>query len=223
MATAHEQQLILETIESAEKSLALAKKLLGGSPMAAHLGTFDGEYMILASGKRYQVPPNYASKSLLVAGDTLRLMEEGAVNKFKQIEKVPRITTQGILTKKDGKWAVVCEQGSFWVLSAAVKHWEGEIGDEVEVQLPEKYKELKAQWAALEKVRKPLAPIEKNEIRPSKTVKKATPTKPKLTLKPKTKLAKPPITPKIPPETSSKPKIESKGEIDLEELAEELR
>lgn len=223
MATAHEQQLILEAIESAEKSLALAKKLLGGSPMAAHLGTFEGEYMILASGKRYQIPPNYASKSLLVVGDTLRLMEEGAVNKFKQIEKVPRITTQGILTKKDGKWAVVCEQGSFWVLSAAVKHWEGEIGDEVVVQLPEKHKELKAQWAALEKVQKPLAPTEKDKVKPIKTVKKTTPTKLKPILKPKTKLAKPETTRPVEPKPKAESKVESKGEIDLEKLAEELR
>ena len=36
-------------------------------------GVFDGEHMIGEDGRKYLVPPNYASKSKLVEGDLLRL------------------------------------------------------------------------------------------------------------------------------------------------------
>jgi len=36
-------------------------------------GVFDGEMMVAADGQTYSVPPNYASKSKLVEGDTLKL------------------------------------------------------------------------------------------------------------------------------------------------------
>lgn len=154
--TLTQTELILNAIESAEKSLVLVKKLLGveaGRVPQGVTGVFNGEFMITDEGKRYQVPPNYASKSMIVVGDTIKYIpgdDTGVPPQFKQIAKVERIKSRGVLSKKDGRWAIVCEQGSFWVLPAAVKFFAGEIGQEVQVVLPQDFKKLNAQWAALE-------------------------------------------------------------------------
>lgn len=149
-----QNDLILEAITSAERSLVLAKKLLGGVQTEGPglLGKFDGEFMVTEAGKRFQVSPNYASKSMLVVGDVLRMVGRGEQALFKQVEKIARLEANGVLTKKDGVWAVVTEQGSFSVLPAAVKFHQGEIGDEVEVLMPKEYKRLKARWVALVQV-----------------------------------------------------------------------
>lgn len=169
--TPTQTELILNSIESAEKSLALVKKLLGveaGRVPQGVTGVFNGEFMVTDEGKRYQVPPNYASKSMLVVGDTLKYIpgdDTGALPQFKQITKVERIKSQGVLSKKDGRWAVVCEQGSFWVLPSAVKFFAGEIGQEVQMVLPQDFKKLNAQWAAIE------SPVLENKGQESKKTK----------------------------------------------------
>lgn len=37
-------------------------------------GEFDGQHMAGEDGKRYPIPPNYASKSKLLTGDRLKLI-----------------------------------------------------------------------------------------------------------------------------------------------------
>lgn len=145
---------IIQAIELAEKNLVLAKNLLGDSGMinSGIVGEFDGESVVTKEGRRYQVPPNYASKSQLVVGDTLRIIGSGERTVFKQIKKIERIKTSGILTKKDGQWTVVIEQGSFLVLPASVNYLKGKFGDEVEVIIPKDYKRIKSKWAVLERV-----------------------------------------------------------------------
>src|SRR3989304_4789743 len=110
--------LISQALGAAESSIRLAKQLL--SEMEGSSGTqttkdkleelpgitgiFDGESMVAQDGQTFPVPANYASKSMLVVGDTLKLVEEGKEKRFKQIEHVRRHKTSGMLTKKDGKW-----------------------------------------------------------------------------------------------------------------------
>src|SRR3990167_2526822 len=100
------------------------------------IGVFDGELMMTDKNETFPVPANYASKSLLVVGDTLKIIDEGGEKKFKQIEHVKRHKTTGILAKKDGKWRVVTPEGSYKVLTEAVQHFNGDVGDEVLLQLP---------------------------------------------------------------------------------------
>src|SRR4030065_1809533 len=140
--------LIRQALSAAESSLKLARHLLSevereglwNKPKAKELpgilGVFDGQNMVTEKGETYPVPENYASKSILVVGDTLKLVEQGGEKRFKQVEHVKRHKTDGILTKKDGKWAAVTPEGSYKVLNASVDHFGGQIGDEVLLRLP---------------------------------------------------------------------------------------
>jgi hypothetical protein len=151
--TAKNIELIKQALGAAESSIKLAKQLLSeieggsaveGKPKQSGIdlpgisGIFDGEQMVSEDGVAYPVPANYASKSMLVVGDTLKLVEEGKNKdkRFKQIEHVKRHKSTGILTKKDGKWKVVTAEGSYKVLPAAVEHFGAEIGTEVTLHLP---------------------------------------------------------------------------------------
>lgn len=121
-------------------------------------GIFDGQFLVTEDGKKYQVPPNYASKSRLVVGDQLELVnratdKEGSQNLVKPITKVDRTELEGILTKKDHQWAVVTDAGEFWVLSASVEYYDGEIGDQVKIILPADYQDREdLEWAAVDAI-----------------------------------------------------------------------
>lgn len=162
-------ELIKQALGAAESSIKLAKQLISevesgtnsgkitnkpnGAELPGVTGVFDGESMISESGETYPVPANYASKSMLVVGDTLKLVEEGKnkEKRFKQIEHVKRHKSNGILTKKDGKWKVVTPEGSYKVLGAAVEHFGADIGTEVTLHLPAN--NLTVAYGAIESVK----------------------------------------------------------------------
>ncbi len=153
-------ELIRQALSASESSIRLAKQLLndleqGGERGAVEkkvlpgvTGAFDGESMVAETGEKYPVPANYASKSLLVVGDVLKLVEEGKEKRFKQLEHVKRYKTKGVLTKKDGKFHAVTPEGSYRVLPAAVDHFNVAVGDEVVLILPAK--NLQVGWGAVE-------------------------------------------------------------------------
>jgi len=157
-------ELIRQALGAAESSIRLAKQLLvkiegvgiEAKPKPIELpgvtGIFDGENMVSADGQSFPIPANYASKSMLVVGDTLKLVDEGKEKRFKQIEHVKRHKTSGILTKKDGKWKVVTSEGSYKVLPAAVAHFGADISSEVVLQLPAN--NLTVPYGAIEEVKK---------------------------------------------------------------------
>lgn len=161
-------KLIMQSLLAAETSIGLAKQLLsayggipagGGQaspnprfqPRPAHdnrpstrdlpgiTGKYDGENMISGDGKSFPVPGNYAGKSKLVYGDTLKLMDTPEGGKlFKQIEKVNRKRLEAKLAKKDGKWVVVTEAGATYkTLGTNVEFLGGKEGDLVAVLIPE--------------------------------------------------------------------------------------
>ncbi len=153
-------ELLRQALAASESSIKLAKQLLGDiekggvsgmsekKVLPGIIGTFDGENMVTESGEKHPVPANYASKSLLVVGDVLKLVDEKEGKRFKQIEHVKRYRTKGVLTKKDGKFHVVASEGSYRVLPAAVSHFEANVGDELSILLPEK--NMNASWGTLE-------------------------------------------------------------------------
>jgi hypothetical protein len=151
---AESAQEIFKALQTIEDQLAMLRKALTEAGIAeGQVGQFDGEAMILADGTRIPVPANYASKSMLVPGDTLRMVPDpngGDQPRFKQIGKVERAKATGLVTRKDGKYEIICEEGSFKVLSAAVKHFEIQPGDSVTIQFAKHH--TKGSWAAIEKV-----------------------------------------------------------------------
>ena len=120
--------------------------------------------MVSESGESFPVPANYASKSMLVVGDTLKLVEEGKNKdkRFKQIEHVKRHKSTGILTKKEGKWRAVTPEGSYKVLPAAVEHFGADIGSEVMIHLPAT--NLTVGYAAIESVKNNGKPEAVNQV-----------------------------------------------------------
>lgn len=199
--------LLRQSIAAAESSLKTAKQLLsevesgGMKPSAKDLpgevGVFDGSSLVTEKGETYPVPVNYASKSLLVVGDTLKLVDENGEKRFKQIEHVKRHKTTGILHKKDGKFKVITPEGSYNVLDASIEHFQGEVGDEVILQLPAG--NLTTAWGAVESIHKP-----------GQAPKEETPA-PKIEAKPAPKpVVKAPARPAAKPKFQPKPKPAAK-------------
>lgn len=132
------------------------------------VGTFDGQNLLTASGEKYKVPENYASKTGLVFGDKLKMVDPplpaqagfGEENKgpfFKQIERVKRQRVEGVLSQSEKGWKLVTADGPHTVLEAAVKHFGGEVGTEMYGLLPKD--QPHASFAALEGLVKPPAGV----------------------------------------------------------------
>ncbi len=204
-----DQQLIVQALNAAETNIRLAKTLLSGvattppktssKELPGIVGTFDGENMIAEDGKKYPVNPNYASKSVLVYGDTLKRVEMDGRERFKQIARVKRHKVEGILAKKSGKWTAVTADGSYAVSPVAVDFYKGEEGDEVVVVLPLDDKGVP--YAALESIKKEepsarpaptpkasgagVTSVIKKAVKKTVAVKKPVPTKKKVVIKKK--------------------------------------
>ncbi len=114
-------------------------------------GVFDGMNMVGPDGKQYPVPANYASKSKLIEGDTLKLtiLEDGSFV-YKQIGPVEREKALGTLTQGDtGDWHVLANGRSYRVLLASVTYFKGEVGDEATIVVP---KGGDSEWGAVENI-----------------------------------------------------------------------
>ncbi len=113
-------------------------------------GVFDGEQMIGQDGRRYPVPPNYASKSKLVAGDILKLtIASDGTFIFKQIGPIERQKLIGILKEENGHYFVVTDDKHFQVLTASVTYFRAKPADQVTIIVP---RDGEAEWAAMENV-----------------------------------------------------------------------
>lgn len=100
-------------------------------------GKYDGLNMITADGKKIEVPVNYAAKSLLVYGDELKRIEEDGKHAFKIIKKVDRKKIEGVLSKKDGKYVVLSDVGTFNLHKSAVEFRNIKQGEWVQAFIPE--------------------------------------------------------------------------------------
>src|SRR3990167_5049393 len=142
----------LKTIlDEAENKIAIAKRILfeqvyQEEAKTLHLekeegnmveGIFDGEEMIDSQGKKYPVPPNYASKSKLVAGDRLKLViaPDGTFI-FKQIGPIERKRLIGVLRGEDNNWEVKASGEKYQVLPASVTYFKAQTNDEVTIIVP---------------------------------------------------------------------------------------
>ena len=151
------RQLLLEVSGAGSKSLNTirdkAAQLTASEDGSGRVieGVFDGMNMVGPDGKQYPVPANYASKSKLVEGDTLKLtiLEDGSFV-YKQIGPVEREKTLGTLTQgENGDWHVLASGRSYRVLLASVTYFKGEVGDEATIVIP---KGGDSDWGAVENI-----------------------------------------------------------------------
>lgn len=105
-------------------------------------GIFDGERMVDANGKSYQVPPNYASKSKLIEGDPLKLYI-GSDGKYvyKQLGPVERRNVGGVLRMEGNHYVVDSDEGhTYSILTACVTYYMAlysiKAGDRVMIMIP---------------------------------------------------------------------------------------
>lgn len=180
MADLEKIALIREILEQAESNLSQAKKVLteflGGDvesskpkiskkqiiekaqELASSVGKtriiqgiFNGQSMVAPDDTEYPVPANYASKSKIIQGDTLKLTitEDGSFI-YKQIGPVERKKVLGVLSQDDkGEYQVIVENKSYKVLLASVTYFKGEAGDEVTLVIPA---QGESEWGAVENI-----------------------------------------------------------------------
>lgn len=120
------------------------------------IGTFDGYHLVDSKGNTFDIPANYAAKSRLVYGDTIKMIDDNGSVVFKQIQKVDRKKLEGVLSKKEGKWVVLTETGSYKISDIAAEHAEVKINDEVVVFVPAA--NLNAPFATLDRMLNPRRP-----------------------------------------------------------------
>lgn len=96
------------------------------------MGYYDGKNMI-ADGEEYMVPANYASKSMLIPWDKLKLIiKDDGLMQYKLIAPAPRLHIKGILHKKDNKYMALGSDNANYILNiAAVTFFKWQCGDEV--------------------------------------------------------------------------------------------
>lgn len=133
-------------------------------------GIFDGEQMMAPDGKKYPVPANYASKSKLVEGDTLKLTisDDGSLI-YKQIKPVERRNLVGALSYDGSNYSVLADGKNYKVLFASVTYYKGEPGNQVSIIIPASGN---SEWAAMESVIHDHNKDEKEDEKPRETPKK---------------------------------------------------
>ncbi len=119
-------------------------------------GVFNGEAFVAEDGEVFAIPPNYASKSRLVQGDTMKL-NFGPDGKllYKQVDPIKRRRIRGVLVQDEDTEAfhVAATEGNFKVLGASVSHYKGVPGDEVILVVPQSGF---SHWGAVETIIKKL-------------------------------------------------------------------
>lgn len=134
---------IIEKIEHEQKK-EMYKKMPGVE------GTFDGLYLIAESGEKHEVPANYAAKSRLVYGDRLKIVEEDGKKVFKQITKEERLEIKGVLSKKEGKWYLLSDSGTYRISDTSAEFNQASLNEEAVGFIPLNNKN--APYAALDRI-----------------------------------------------------------------------
>lgn len=117
----------------------------------AIFGVFDGEKMVAKDKKEYQVPPNYASKSKLLPGDTLKLsISEDGRYLFKQVNPIDRKNEIGVLEMVgEGNYQVDIKGKKYRVLLASITYFKAKPGDKLSLVIP---KDSESEWAAVDNI-----------------------------------------------------------------------
>lgn len=146
-----------EDIPSAPARAARTTVAQNGEVMKVIEGIFDGQNMVGPDGKQYSVPANYASKSKLVEGDTLKLTitKDGSFV-YKQIGPIERKRVVGEVSRDPVTDEFQAKVGDkmYRLLLASITYFKGDVGDEVVLLVP---RDHDSNWAAVENIIKKLA------------------------------------------------------------------
>ncbi|MCF6276613.1 MAG: hypothetical protein L3J07_02060 [Candidatus Magasanikbacteria bacterium] len=115
-------------------------------------GLFNGTAMVGPDGHEYSIPANYASKSRLVDGDSLKLsIKENGSFVYKQIKPTERKRITGTLVhdEENDQWIAMHDGKSIKVLNASISFYKGKSGDDVVLLVP---KEKESEWGAVENI-----------------------------------------------------------------------
>ncbi len=154
---------IVDRIEQEERK-EMYKKMPGAE------GYFDGVFLVIDDGSKQEVPANYAAKSRLAYGDRLKIVEENGKKVFKQIQKVERKEVNGVLHKKEGKWYLLADSGTYKISDVAAEFNQAVLNDEAVGIIPAD--NANVPFAALDRVTKKEI-VTKEEVKvPVKEVKK---------------------------------------------------
>jgi hypothetical protein len=140
-------------------------------------GVFDGQYLIAQDGRKTEVPANYAAKSKLVYGDILKVFADSGKQIFKQIDKVERKQIEGVLAKKEGKWYLLSDDGSYKISDVSAEYNNAELNDKALALIPKENSNVP--FAALDKVIKEEVPSKSPEKPDKKDTKVGDKPKPK--------------------------------------------
>lgn len=140
-----------DEIDNVINQIAVNKKSEEGERFI--IGTFNGNDMEAADGRVYPIPHNYASKSKLVEGDTMKLIitPDGEFI-YKQIGSVPRRRFIGrVEIGPDGTYVVYNPDNNkvYEILLASATHFKLYPADEVVLIIP---KDKDSKWGAVENV-----------------------------------------------------------------------
>ncbi|MEK7648451.1 MAG: hypothetical protein AAB400_00850 [Patescibacteria group bacterium] len=149
--TATQSVLMKETIAATLVDLSPSKDDIRIPEQKIIEGVFNGEAMIDAFGRVYSVPANYASKSKLIEGDSMKLtMSPSGSFIYKQIGPAERQRLIGTLEQSDSRdYSVRIGERRWRVLTASITYYKGVHGDEVIVLVP---KSAQSTWAAVENI-----------------------------------------------------------------------
>lgn len=141
-----------KTVEASPTTKVKKTAIVSTKPIKGKIieGRFDGQNMLGPAGKIYPVPANYASKSKLVEGDTLKLTiaEDGSFI-YKQIGPVERKKLIGKLKLENDQYLVTAGDQDYRVLFASVTYFKVSPDDEVTIVVPAAGSST---WAAIEAV-----------------------------------------------------------------------
>lgn len=134
-----------------KKSSLSEEKNINSDDNQIILGIFDGQVMQGEDGKQYPVPANYASKSKLVEGDTMKLtITQNGGFIYKQIGPTERKYLIGIVMQDEyGNYLVRTDKKDYRVLLAAATYFKIETGDEITIIVPH---DEDAVWGAIENI-----------------------------------------------------------------------
>lgn len=173
-------------------------------------GVFDGFYLIADDGSRHEVPPNYAAKSRLVFGDRLKIVEEDGKKVFKQIQKPERKEVKGVLSKKEGKWYLLTDLGTYKISDVAAEFNRVALNEEAVGLIPENQSNIP--YAALDRVIKKEEPVIAEK-----------PTRPEVKVEPRKEEPKKVFKPVIVPAKQEKPKVAAPAPVKPKEEKKEVK